>query len=84
MRDAAQEALAILWHEEDDQMEHSQYHHFTSHAQEGAEAVVMPAGDRDHIGCFTNQVKLTRSLVWDHDEAIKKVKLLGEHEVESS
>jgi hypothetical protein len=46
--------------------------------------VVMPAGDRDHIGCFTNQVKLTRSLVQDLDEAIKDVNLLGEHEGESS
>jgi hypothetical protein len=46
--------------------------------------VVMPAGDRDHIGCFTNQVKLTRSLVRDLDEAIKDVNLLGEHEGESS
>jgi hypothetical protein len=45
--------------------------------------VVMPAGDRDHIGCFTNQVKLTRSLVRDLDEAIKDVNLLGEHEGES-
>jgi hypothetical protein len=44
----------------------------------------MPAGDRDHIGCFTDQVKLTRALVWDFDEAIKEVNLLGEHEEESS
>jgi hypothetical protein len=40
-------------------MEQSQYHHFPSRAREGAEAVVMPAGDRDHIGCFADQVKLT-------------------------
>jgi hypothetical protein len=46
--------------------------------------VVMLAGDRDHIGCFTDQVKLTRALVRDLDEAIKEVKLLGEHEEESS
>jgi predicted nuclease with TOPRIM domain len=46
--------------------------------------VVMPAGDRDHIGCFANQVKLTRALVRDLDEAVKEVKLLGEHEEESS
>jgi hypothetical protein len=30
MRDAAQEALAILRHEEADQMKQSQYHHFLS------------------------------------------------------
>jgi chromosome segregation ATPase len=46
--------------------------------------VVMPAGDRDHIRCFTDQVKLTRALVRDLDKAIKEVNLLGEHEEESS
>jgi hypothetical protein len=46
--------------------------------------VVMLAGDHDHIGCFIDQVKLTRALVRDLDEAIKEVKLLGEHEEESS
>jgi hypothetical protein len=59
MREAAREALALLQHEVEEQMEQSQYHHFPSRAQEGAEAVVMPAGDRDHIGCFADQVKLT-------------------------
>jgi hypothetical protein len=44
----------------------------------------MPAGDRDHIGCFANQMKLTLALVRDLDEAIMEVKLLGEHEEESS
>jgi hypothetical protein len=44
----------------------------------------MPAGDRDHIGCFADQVKLTRALVQDLDEAIKEVMVLGEHEEESS
>jgi hypothetical protein len=44
----------------------------------------MPAGDRDHVGCFTDQVKLTHVLVRDLDEAVKEVKLLGEHEEESS
>jgi hypothetical protein len=41
-------------------MEQSQYHHFLSRTREGAKAVVMPAGDHDHIGCFADQVKLTR------------------------
>jgi Fic family protein len=45
---------------------------------------VMPAGDRDHIGCFADQVKLTRALVRDLNKAIKKVNLLVEHEEESS
>jgi hypothetical protein len=44
----------------------------------------MPAGDPGHIGCFTDQVKLTRALVRDLDEAVNEVKLLGEHEEESS
>jgi hypothetical protein len=60
-------------------MEQTQHHHFPGHAREGAEAVVMPAGERDHIGCFADQVKLTRALVRDLNEAIKEVNLLGEH-----
>jgi hypothetical protein len=35
------------------------------------------------MGCFTDQVKLTRALVRNLDEAIKEVKLLGEYEEES-
>jgi hypothetical protein len=46
--------------------------------------VVLPAGDHDRMGCFTDQVKLTRALVRDLDEAVKEVKHLGEHEDESS
>jgi hypothetical protein len=63
MREATQEALALLQREVEDQMEQSLYCHFPSHAREGAEAVVMPVGDRDHIGCFVDRVKLTRALV---------------------
>jgi hypothetical protein len=65
-------------------MEQSQYRHFPSHVREGAEAVVMPAGDCDHIGCFTDQVKLTQALVRELIEAVNEVNLLGEHEEESS
>jgi hypothetical protein len=65
-------------------MEQSQYRHFPSRAREGVEAVMMPAEDHDHIGCFADQVKLTRALVRDLDEAIKEVNLLGELEEESS
>jgi hypothetical protein len=46
--------------------------------------VLLPAGDHDCMGCFTDQVKLTHAMVWDLDEAIKEVKLLGEHGEESS
>jgi hypothetical protein len=45
---------------------------------------VMPTEDRDHIRCFTDQVKLTRALVRDLNEVVKEVNLLGEHEEESS
>jgi hypothetical protein len=84
MREAAREALVLLRHEAEEQMEQSQYHHFLSRTREGAEAVVMPVGDQDHIGCFTDQVKLTRAFVRDLDKAVKVVNLLGEHEEESS
>jgi hypothetical protein len=63
-------------------MTHSQYHHFLSRAEEGADAVMLPIGGHDRMGCFTDQVKLTHTLVQDLDEAIKEVKLLGEHEEE--
>jgi hypothetical protein len=43
VREAAQEALALLRHEVKEQMEQSQYCHFPSRAREGAEVVVMPA-----------------------------------------
>jgi peptidoglycan hydrolase CwlO-like protein len=36
------------------------------------------------MGCFTDQVKLTRALVRNLDEVVKEVKLLGEHKEESS
>jgi hypothetical protein len=39
--------------------------------------MILPAVGHDHMGCFTNQVKLTNALVRDLDEAIKEVKLLG-------
>jgi hypothetical protein len=44
----------------------------------------MLAGHLDCIGCFADQVKLTRALARDLDEAIKEVNLLGKHEEESS
>jgi hypothetical protein len=84
MREVAQEALAILWHEADERMTHSQYRHYSSRVEEGEEAMVLPARDHDWMGCFTDQVELTRALVWDLDEAVKEVKLMGEPEEESS
>jgi hypothetical protein len=84
MREAAHEALAVLRHEVDGKITHSQYCHFPSRAQERVEVVILPTGDHDCMGCFTNQVKLTRALVRDLDVVVKEVKLLGEHEEESS
>jgi hypothetical protein len=46
--------------------------------------MILPAGGHDHMGCFTDQVKLTCALVQNLDEAINEVKLLGEHEEELS
>jgi hypothetical protein len=46
--------------------------------------VVLPARDRGRVGCFTDQMKMTRALAQDLDKAVKEVKLLGEHEEESS
>jgi hypothetical protein len=63
MREAAWEALALLRHKAEEQMEKSQYRHLPGRAQEGAEAVVMPMRDCEHIGCFTDQVKLTCTFV---------------------
>jgi hypothetical protein len=65
-------------------MVHSQYRHFPSQADEGAKAMILPAGGHDRMGCFIDQVKLTHALVRDLDEAIKEVKLLGGQEEESS
>jgi hypothetical protein len=70
MREVAREALVLLQYEAEEQMEQSQYHCFPSHAREGAEAVVRPTGDCDHIGCFADQVKLTRALVRDLYEVV--------------
>jgi hypothetical protein len=84
MREAAHEALAILHHEAGERMAHSQYCHFLSRAEEGAEAIILPAGGHDHMGFFTDQVKLIHALVQNLDKAVKEVKLRGEHEEESS
>jgi hypothetical protein len=50
MREPAREALAVLRHEVNEQMEHLQYCHFPSRAQDQVEAMVVQAGDCDHIG----------------------------------
>jgi hypothetical protein len=71
---AARQALAALRHEKDDQMEHSQYRHFLSQAREGVDVVVLPVGDRDHVGCPLDQVKLTHALNEELDQAMKDIR----------
>jgi hypothetical protein len=63
MREVAREALAILQHEADEQMAHLQYRHLLSRAKEGLEAVILPPRGHDRMGCFTDQLKLTRAFV---------------------
>jgi DNA repair exonuclease SbcCD ATPase subunit len=46
--------------------------------------MILPTGGHDHMGCFTDQMKLTRALIRNLDEAVKEDKLLGEHKEESS
>jgi hypothetical protein len=47
IREVAREPLALLRLEAEEQMEQSQYHHFPRRARGGAEAIMMPAGDRE-------------------------------------
>jgi hypothetical protein len=46
--------------------------------------MVLPVGDHDRIGCFPDQVKLTRALVRDLDEAVKEIQQLCNHGEEAS
>jgi hypothetical protein len=49
-------------------------------SEEGEEVMVLLAGDHDHMGCFTDQVKLTRAMIQDLDEVVKEIKLLGQQD----
>jgi hypothetical protein len=84
-RDAAYQALAALHHEEDDQMEHSQYLHFWSWARAGAfPYMVMPIRDRDHVGCLSDQDLLTRALNVELDQAVKEIRRFSDQGAEAS
>jgi hypothetical protein len=61
MREVAREALIVLRHEADEQMAHSQCLHFLSRAEQGAKAVILPAGGHGWMGCFADHVKLTHT-----------------------
>jgi DNA repair ATPase RecN len=82
--DAARQALVALRHEEEDQMENSQYRHFISQAYEEVDVVVLPAGGHDHVGCLSDQVKLTRALNEELDQAMKDIHQFSDQEVEAS
>jgi predicted nuclease with TOPRIM domain len=45
---------------------------------------VVPAGGRNPVGCLSDQVKLTRALKQELDEAMKEICQLGDHEEEAS
>jgi hypothetical protein len=53
-------------------MEHSQYQHFLSHPY--LDIVVFPIGDRDHVGCLLNHVRLTRALNEELDQATLEIR----------
>jgi hypothetical protein len=84
IHDNAHEALVAVRHEEDDQIEHSQYRHFLSWACAGVDAEVVPTGGRDRVGCLPDQVKLTHALNQDLDEAVKDIRQLAGHGEEAS
>jgi hypothetical protein len=65
----------------DEKMTHSQYRHFPGRVEKGAKVVVLPAGDHERMGCFTDQVKLTHVLVRDLDEAVKEINNEGHVEM---
>jgi hypothetical protein len=84
IRDATHQAMAVLCHKEDYQMEHSQYQHFPSWAYEGVDAVVLPDGDRDCVGCLLDEVKLTHARNEELDQAAKEIRQFGDQGAEAS
>jgi hypothetical protein len=55
-------------------MEHSQYHHFPSQAYEGTDTVVLHVRDHNHVGCLTDQVRVTCALKKELDQATLKIR----------
>jgi hypothetical protein len=47
--------------------------HFLSRAREGADAMVLPAGDHDHVGCLPDQVQLTHALNTELNQAMREI-----------
>jgi hypothetical protein len=82
--DAAHQAFSMLRHKGENQMEHSQYQHFLSRAHEGVDVVVLPVGDCDHVGCLSDQVKLTRALNEMLYQAMKDIHQFGNQGAETS
>jgi hypothetical protein len=82
--DAAGQVLAALRHNEDDQMEHSQYQHFLSRACKEDDAEVLPVEGHDCMGCLPDQVKLIGALNQGLDEAMKEICQLSNHGEEAN
>jgi hypothetical protein len=83
-REAWERLHEKLWHFYDMKRRNKWSIHSTTTSWAAPEKEPKSWWDHDHIGCFADQVKLTRALVRDLDEAVKEVKLLGENEEESS
>jgi hypothetical protein len=81
--DAACQTFAIFCHEEDDPMEHTQYHHFLSRPHGGSNIVVLPARLNDPVGCLHDQVHLTCTMNEELDQAMFEICCLYEQEREA-
>jgi hypothetical protein len=78
--DAACQTFAILRHEEDDPMEHTQYRHFLSRPHGGSNLVVLPTRHNDPVGCLHEQVHLTCTMNEELDQAMSEIPCLCEQE----
>jgi hypothetical protein len=74
----------MLCHDEDDQMVHSWYWYFLSRAREEDDVELLPAKGHDRMGCLPDQVKLTRALNQELDEAMKEIRHLDDLGEEAS
>jgi predicted amidophosphoribosyltransferase len=67
--DAARQALNALRCQEDEQVHHSQYHHFSSQVPRSFEVHVHTTVRNNPTKCLGEQVKLTQAM----DQALSKV-----------
>jgi hypothetical protein len=64
-------------------MEHSEYCHFASRAHEGVDIVIRPIEDHDYVGCLLDQVRLTRALNEELDQATWEIRQFGDQGAEA-